>query len=320
MPPELRRALARLARRHHGVATREQLLAVGMTDETITWALTTHQLVALFPGVYRVNGAPDTWRSRALAAQRRVERQLRRRTPADDLPPLAVVGGTSAAHLHGLPGHDRAPALTIVTSRRSRASGMAVQRRVALTSADVVEVDRIPTTSLAWTAVAAACEGPGGPCQDVIAHVLGTGRLRPGQLAGPARRTLTLPGRGALLRRLAELSGPVDHARSRAEHRLTDACNGQGLPAPACNHRVTTTAGPTYELDLAWNDERLDVEVDGPHHLLPSQRRQDRLRDRHLRADGWEVVRFPVEELDDDVEDVAQRIGAALRRRTPRPT
>ena len=123
----------------------------------------------------------------------------------------------------------------------------------------------------------------------------------------------------AVLRRLSEMSGPVDHMRSQAEHRLADAFHRLGLPPPACNQRVPTTAGPTYELDLAWHDERLDVEVDGPHHLLPSQRRQDRVRDRHLRADGWEVVRFPVEELDDDVEDVARRIGAALRRRTGRP-
>lgn len=43
----------------------------------------------------------------------------------------------------------------------------------------------------------------------------------------------------------------------------------------------------------------------------------DRVRDRHLRADGWEVIRFPVEELDDD--DVARRIGAALHRHTRRP-
>lgn len=317
MDPALRHDLARTARRCHGIVTREELLELGLTDEAVEWALTTGQLVALFPGVYRVGGAPDTWRSRALAAQRRVERQLRRRSPPDAAPPLVVVGGAAAGHLHGLPGHDRPPRLTITASRRCRSTAARVVRRGGLTDEDVVEVDRIPTTSLAWTAVERACAAPGGDGRDVVAHVLGTGRLTPDQLTGPARRTITLPGRPALLRHLATIGGgAIDHVRSRAEDRLAEACAVLGLPAPACNHPVRTTAGRTYELDLAWHAARVDVEVDGPHHLLPSQRRRDRQRDRDLRADGWEVARFPVEEVDDDVEDVARRIAAILARRS----
>lgn len=40
-------------------------------------------------------------------------------------------------------------------------------------------------------------------------------------------------------------------------------------------------------------------------------------RDRILRADGWEVVRFPVEEVDDDPTDVAARVATILARRRP---
>lgn len=104
----------------------------------------------------------------------------------------------------------------------------------------------------------------------------------------------------------------MDHVRSRSEGALADACVAAGLDAPARNRRVEVSAGHTYELDLAWLDHWLDVEVDGPHHLLASQRRRDRQRDRHLRGDGWQVIRVPVEEVDEDVTGVVSRIRQAL--------
>lgn len=317
MEPHLRRRLARLARRHHGIVTREQLEELGLTARAIDWALRTAQLTVMFPGVYRVNGAPDTWRSRALAAQLRVERQLRRREPPGAPSPLVVVGGSAAAHLHGLPGHARPPRLTVVTSQRCRSSTVTTVRRRALTDADVVMIDHIPVTSLAWSTIEAAAHPSSSRRRDLVAHVIGTGRLRPGQLLGPAYRTIELPGRGAVIRGLRELAGPVDHIRSGTEARLVDACVTAGLPPPSLNHRVLTAAGTTHELDLSWAEALLDVEVDGPHHLLPSQRRSDRARDRDLRGDDWEVLRFPVEEVDEDPADVVGRIAAVLARRTP---
>lgn len=319
MDTTLRRRVARLARRQHGIVTREELRELGLTDHTIDWALATSQLVALFPGVYRVNGAPDTWHGRALAAQRRVERQLRRLDPTGTAPPLAVIGGDAAAHLHDLPGHGRAPKLTVVTSRRSRSRSVPVRCRPSLTEADVGEIDRVPVTSLAWTGVTTAARSDEDERRDLLAHLIGTGRLRHGQLVGAAHRA-DVAGRAAVLDLLRSMTGAVSHYRSDAEKRLVAACAGLGLPAPLVNHRVRTTSGPEYELDAVWLDVRLDVEVDGPHHLLPSQRRRDRVRDRHLRDDGFEVARFPVEEVDDDPPEVAGRIAAILARRQRAPS
>lgn len=319
MDTNLRRRLSRSARRQHGIVTREELRGLGLTDHTIDWALATSQLVALFPGVYRANGAPDTWHGRALAAQRRVERQLRRLDPAGATPPLAAIGGDAAAHLHGLPGHGRAPKLTVVTSRRSRSRSIPVLFRPSLTEADVGEIDRVPVTSLAWTGVATAARSGEADRRDLLTHLVGTGRLRHGQLVGAAHRA-DVAGQAAVLDLLRSMTGTVSHYRSGTERRLVAACVDLGLPSPLANHRVRTTAGPGYELDAVWLDARLDVEVDGPHHLLPSQRRRDRIRDRHLRDDGFEVARFPVEEVDDDPVEVAERIAAILARREPAPS
>lgn len=310
MDRDLRLAIVRRAQRQHGLITREQLLELGMTSRAVDWALGSGQLVAVFPGVYRVAGAPDSWRGRALAAVMRVDRQARRRPRPGRPDPVVAISGPAAAHLHVLPGFSRQPELLVVTSHRASCSRVPVTHRAALTAVDITEVDGIPVTDLAWTVVdVAATTGRSG---DLVTHVLGTGRLRPGQLLGPAHRTIELPGRGRVVSTIREIAGAVDHVRSRSEGALADACVAAGLDAPARNRRVQVAAGHTYELDLAWLDHWLDVEVDGPHHLLAAQRRRDRQRDRHLRGDGWQVIRVPVEEVDEDVTGVVSRIRQAL--------
>lgn len=316
----LRRSVARHARRHHGIVTREQLLAFGATSRAVDWGVGNGDLTVLLPGVYRVAGAPDSWRGRALAAVWRVDRQARRRLRHDATDPVVALAGPAAAHLHGLPGYGRAPELVVVASRRVRSKDLRVVHRAALTTADVEEVDRIPVVGLAWTAVDLAADGARRSDSDLLAHVLGTGRCRPGQLLGPAHRTIELPGRTRVVEAVRAMSGrPVDHDRSRTEAVVADACAVAGLPRPSRNRSVTTTGGVTYELDLAWLPQRLDVEVDGPHHLLPEQRRRDRGRDRDLRTDDWDVIRIPVEEVDEDLGGVVRRIGLALDGRPSAP-
>ena len=49
--------------------------------------------------------------------------------------------------------------------------------------------------------------------------------------------------------------------------------------------------GP-FRVDLCWHDERLAVEVDGPHHAHPVFARKDGERDRALIARGYRVLRI----------------------------
>lgn len=313
MDADVRRKVLRLARRQHGIVTRAELLAAGMTSHAIDWGLSSGQLVRLFPGVYRVAGAPDSWAGRALAAQRHVTQQATRARTLH--PPIVAVGGAAAAHVHGLPRHDRPPRIVVASSQRARVRKLLVAHRPALSVGDVTTVQSIPVTGLAWTAVARAAELGGTSGQDLLASLVGTGTLSVGQLVGAAHRADGVRGRGAVLAWLHTLGPRVDHHRSGAERRLDHACAGLDIAPSARNLRVRTSDGARHELDLVWEEELLDVEVDGPHHLEPSQRARDRARDRALRADGWEVTRFPVEEVDEDPLDVARRIEKVLEQR-----
>jgi very-short-patch-repair endonuclease len=64
---------------------------------------------------------------------------------------------------------------------------------------------------------------------------------------------------------------------------------------------------------------RLDVEVDGPHHLLAAQREKDHVRDRKVRRARWTVERFSTEMIDlrptvfeAQVTDIVKHLVAAL--------
>lgn len=68
------------------------------------------------------------------------------------------------------------------------------------------------------------------------------------------------------------------------------------------------------QADIAFIAERLDVEIDGPHHLLPQQQAKDRIRDRRMKEQGWEVIRFLWYEVEDDAAAVALAIKRHLDR------
>jgi very-short-patch-repair endonuclease len=47
-----------------------------------------------------------------------------------------------------------------------------------------------------------------------------------------------------------------------------------------------------YEADFVWWDQRLIVEIDGPHHFLRSVAERDRVRDADLLVEGFRTLRF----------------------------
>jgi hypothetical protein len=62
------RILAGLARRTHGVVTREELLDAGLTERQIDYRIGTGALWVEFPGVYRVGHRAPSLEARYMAA------------------------------------------------------------------------------------------------------------------------------------------------------------------------------------------------------------------------------------------------------------
>ena len=71
---------------------------------------------------------------------------------------------------------------------------------------------------------------------------------------------------------------------------------------------------PTHSgfiIDFAWPEKRLGVEADGPFH----NKRRDAFRDWMLKREGWKILRFDAETINNNIEQVIKTIKVELRKR-----
>ena len=67
-----------------------------------------------------------------------------------------------------------------------------------------------------------------------------------------------------------------------------------------------------YIVDFSCYEKKLVIELDGGHHALPSQAKQDVERTCFLESAGYTVLRFWNIEIDKNVEDVLEVIRRAV--------
>jgi very-short-patch-repair endonuclease len=251
----------------------------------------------LFPDVYIpvVPGAdPPDLALRARAAHVLVEGR-------------GVLGGWAAAELLDAScGPADAPVEVIVpggTQRRHR--GLLV-RRATVSPDEVTVADGARVTTAVRTAFDLACRSSlreGVVAVDALARV---GKFRPAAIL--TVRDLHRGARGSaripeVVRRANPKSG------SPMETRVRLAIEDAGLPTPALQHPVGD-----YALDLAFVDERLGVEHNGPDHLRPERAQRDLVREAFLARAGWRVLRFDPGLVMRRPTLVAERIGRELHR------
>lgn len=76
---------------------------------------------------------------------------------------------------------------------------------------------------------------------------------------------------------------------------------------------VSHSLAPPIRVDLMWPRERCAVEIDGPDHRGALKYAADRRRDNGLQLDGFAVLRFTNDEIDDDPQRVLADIEKLLR-------
>lgn len=142
-------------------------------------------------------------------------------------------------------------------------------------------------------------------------------------LAGPDQRAPLIEGMRRRLmspRALVELSEKMVWLKGIRELRMliglllagceselelwgyTDVFNVPGLD-DAARQKVIRVGGRTYRLDMAYDEERLAVELDGAaYHNSREQRERDMRRDLDLATIGWQTLRYSHLRLTNDVE------------------
>lgn len=239
------------------------------------------------------------------------------------LPPDTVIGGASAAQLHGLWLPADLPQRVEVIVRRdpvppralpgSRRGEVRARRRI-LHPGDVASCDGIPLTSLArtWCDLAEVL-----PMADLVAA--GDSALRAGcdPNAIPATLRRAYRRRGVVKARAA-LPLLDARSRSRPESHLRYALLQGGLPPPEVNQPIFSEHGEWLaEPDLHYPAARLALEYNGAEHARPERMRRDITRDLDYQWEGWRVITFGPTQVFKRPDQVASFVRSVLRERDP---
>lgn len=300
------RGIAEVAARQHGVISVDQLHRAGFTKHDVLHRVRTGRLHRIHRGVYAV-GHPaisreGRWMAAVLACGQatatpkgaEIDLDLERRETVLDRWG-ATVSHRSAAVLWGLLPMTNAPVDVSVPGGggRARRRGIRLHRSSTLSPAAVILQQGIPVTTPARTV-------------SDLQRTVSTGRRRGLISAKELRRAI----------RQADVLGlPLgdqvggDRSRSDLERDFLRLCRRHRLPAP----RVNTRVGPDL-VDFLWPDRRLAVETDGyRYHRGRIAFEDDRERDLRLRAAGYDVMRISEKQVDEEPEQIAEVLTAALR-------
>ena len=291
------RQIAAIAARQHGVFSRAQALEAGVHARTLSRRQSSRLWERLHPGVYRLAGAPATWRQSLLAACLAWGNGV-------------VVSHRAAAALWGFPGFAEGRIELSVPLSRRRKLPHHVHRPTSLKAVDVTLYHGIPTTTPIKTLIDVA-----GFCAEHVVEEALDDALRRGLMtvARLRRRLRADGGRGrsgtALLRDLVDArAGVVRVPESKLETVLLRVLLAAGLPRPAVQHQVGR-----YRLDFAYPDARVAIEADGFRwHSTRQQWDRDRTRRNALTATGWTMLQVTWSELRDRPEEVVAAVRALI--------
>ena len=280
-----------MAARQHGVVSRRQLRAAGVTPDAVKHRLADGRLTRLHRGVYRL-GPTHTAFTSPMAAVLACGR-------------TAVLSHHAAGWLHGIRPEPRGSLDVTVTSGHPESRpGIRVHRAREV---DRVVVSGIPVTTVPRTLLDLAVEVSERELRRAIEEAQIRRKLDHASLTDAVQQAGGHRGARAL-RAAAAATAEPQLTRSEAERRLLELIRKAELKRPRTNARIGA-----YEVDFVWPAERLVVEVDGfAFHGGREAFERDRRKQADLTAAGFRVSRVTWRQLVREREAVAAKLGAAL--------
>ena len=289
------------ARRHGGVVTRAEALALGMAPKTIDRRAKEGSLWRVGPGVLALPGFLDSDLTLLAAATRALP---------------AVVSHESAARLYDMPVREGGkPVVSVPVRRSNRFPGVVVHQLTDLTEEHVTTVGGLPVTTPDRTIIdLAAVVGPRvlARCFDYgVSRGLATVEEMAAKLEKLARKGK--PGVKAF-RALLSSRGQLDAVpESVLESETLDLIIRCGLPLPDPQWKPPWLRLVNGRVDFAYVEAKVIVEADSRRwHDNPDAFRIDRERDNLAQLAGWRILRFTWDDLMNRPDYVANAIGTAL--------
>jgi very-short-patch-repair endonuclease len=296
IPPSGDRGIAARAASQHGVVSRAQLRALGLSDSAIARRVSAGRLHRVHAGVYAVGHPLLSTKGRWLAAVLACG-------------PDAALSHASAAALWGLRRSDAVIIDVTVprTGARSR-PGLRIHRPRVLAREETITEDGIAVTTPARTLLDLAATLR----ERELHRALDQAEIREltdyPALAAMAHAHAGHRGAAKLARALREHYAGTTLTRSELEELFLALCREHGLPRPAVNAHVGT-----LEVDFLFPRERLVVETDGwRFHGHRAAFERDRRRDAQLTRAGYRTLRFTHRQIVTEPQAVAATVAGAL--------
>lgn len=270
---------AALAHEQRGVISWDQLRALGYAEATVSKLVADGWLHRLWPGVYAHGHSVltrDGWLLAAVLA----------------CGPGSHLAGRASAAARGLLASWSTIDVVTPSQRGAHVPGVRAHR-VALRAEERDVHHGLPVTSLARTALDVAAREGFDRTGELLDRALLDGQYDHAEMLELLEARRGCRGMVPLRRAVANLGDEGVVFRSRPERLARDLIRDAGLPEPRVNAWFPTRAGHGYELDLWFAELLRNLEIDGPQHALPHQRRRDALRDADLRTFGVTVRRVP---------------------------
>jgi len=302
------RTLADLAEAQDGVFTIDDARRSGFSKDQIdgrvgeSWS-------RFYDGVYRMAGAPPSWRSNLRAATIAAGEG-------------AAISHRCAAATYGLPTGRMSPIeLTCVRWQRTVQPGLLVHESTRLDSRDIRLVDAIPVTTPERTILDLASQFPRANYLEYVIQAARRKRLLTyesthSMFERNARRGLK--GVSALRQVLERWDPSSRPTESEMETMLLQVLRGNGLPEPVTQHDVFDDSGRfVARPDAAYPEFRIAIEYDSKQeHSDEFQIAQDNARRNRLLRARYVVISARHADLRRGGQEICDLIAATMCRIT----
>jgi very-short-patch-repair endonuclease len=308
MESSLDRQIAVIAERQHGVFSMRQTHDLGFTAAQRAARLRTGRWESPYERVYRIAGAPHSWRGDVLASCWVAHG-------------LAVASHRSAAELWDLPG-GRSDLVEITCRRwkRAKADGLVVHETKLLDDRDIAAVDGIPTASVEQTLLGLAAVVHDSTVEMAVDRALHRELTTVVRL----RRFVRQKGKrgrngvGVLRGIVRGLDPDAGVPESPMETKLKQLLRRNGLPTPQFQYEIWHHGRFVARVDAAYPEHRIALEYDSyEHHAGKLAIDRDSERRARIQRANWEPIVFTAAAIRSNGGEALETLRTRLRSGAP---
>ena len=289
-----------------GVIHRKQARVAGMSNRQVEYRVLTGDWQRLYPCVYRVAGAPTSWRQQLMAVVLWAEQRC-------------ALSHRTAAALWGFARFREGPVELSVTRNLPAPHAATVHKLAALLPSETAVIDGMRVTTPTRTLLDLSAIEDRPTINACLDEALRRRWTTIEKLEMALARATHRRGVDVLRPLVAAIRGGEAPTESELERRVLDFLDAEGFPRPTTQARVFA-GDKLRRLDFRFPGTKVVIEADGyASHSSAASFEKDRDRNDALVAHGYRVFHWTWAALRDRPEQLAARLQQALDETSSHP-